>query len=406
MASRKIRHLVAKANAGGKPRHYWQPSAELRAEGWLPERLSDDEFAAMARAEVLNTDVDAWRRGEAAPSAPAAVKARAKKAPPGTVAALIADYKASRFWTKLAASTTRRSYEWALDAIQAWAGDQPARGITAPAVQAFYEAQLRRVEQQGPKRVVVETPAKAAAAVRVLRLLLQVGVRLGYLSSNPASRPGISLTRQREPLPWAPHQVVHMAAVADRLGWRSIGTAMIFNEWLGQREADVLKLPPMRVEGGAMIIRQGKTGRLVALPAHIVPHLVERARSEADRPGAVVSATHLLLNDRTGLPWNEHTFRHVFADIRAAAAAGVPAIGALPAIDAMPSCADLRFMELRHTAVTRLHEAEVSPLGISGITGHTEASVQAMCDKHYLVRTAKAAEGAFRKRLAAEGDGA
>jgi hypothetical protein len=403
MASRKIRHLVAKANAAGRLRHYWQPSAELRAEGWLPERLPDDEFAAMARAEVKNADVDAWRRGEAAPSAPAAVKARSKKAPPGTVAALIADYKASRFWTKLAASTTRRSYEWALDAIEAWAGDQPARGITAPAVQAFYEAQLRRVEQQGRKRVVIETPAKAAAAVRVLRLLLQVGVRLGYLSSNPASRPGISLTRKRDPLPWAPHQVQHMAAVADRLGWRSLGTAMLLNEWIGQREGDVLTLPPFRVEAEALVIRQGKTKRLVALPVHLVPHLVARVKGEAERDGAVVSATHLLLHDRTGQPWNEHTFRHVFAGIRAAAAAGLPAQGDQPAIDAMPSCADLRFMELRHTAVTRLHEAGVDYLGISGITGHTPGTVQAMCDKHYLVRTAKAAEGAFRKRLAAEG---
>jgi integrase len=403
MARMKIRHLVAKRNTDGTARHYWQPSAELRAEGWLPRRLPDDQGAAIDQAELLNADVDAWRKGEASPSAPPAVKARARKAPPGTVSALIADYKASRFWTKLAASTTRRSYEWALDAIDAWAGDQPARGITAPAVQAFYEAQLRRVEQQGRKKVVIETPAKAAAAVRVLRLLLQVGVRLGYLTSNPASRPGISLTRKRDPLPWSPDQVVHMAAVADRLGWRSIGTAMILNSWIGQREGDVLTLPPFRVEAEALVIRQGKTKRLVALPVHQVPHLVHRLKAEAERDGAVVSTTHLLLHDRTGQPWNEHTFRHTFADIRAAAAAGVPAQGDQPAIDAMPSCADLRFMELRHTAVTRLHEAGVDYLGISGITGHTPGTVQAMCDKHYLVRTAKAAEGAFRMRLAAEG---
>jgi integrase len=403
MASFKIRHLVAKKNTDGTARHYWQPSAELRAAGWKPRRLAQDQATAIDQAEALNADVDAWRRGDVAPSAPATVKARGKKHAPGTVSALIADYKASRFWSKLAAATTRRSYEWALDAIEAWAGDQPARGITAPAVQAFYEAQLRRVEQHGRKRVVVETPAKAAAAVRVLRLLLQVGVRLGYLGSNPASRPGISLTRKRDPRPWSPDQVRHMAAVADRLGWRSIGTAMLLNEWIGQREGDVLTLPPFRVEAEALVIRQGKTKRVVALPVHQVPHLVARLRAEAERDGAVLSPTHLLLNDRTGQPWNEHTFRHTFADIRAAAVTGLPATADQPAIDPMPSCADLRFMELRHTAVTRLHEAGVDYLGISGITGHTPGTVQAMCDKHYLVRTAKAAEGAFRKRLAAEG---
>jgi hypothetical protein len=53
--------------------------------------------------------------------------------------------------------------------------------------------------------------------------------------------------------------------------------------------------------------------------------------------------------------------------------------------------------------VTRLHEAGVDEQGIAGITGHAPGSVRAMLDRHYIVRTAKAAEGAFRRRLAAEG---
>ncbi len=117
----------------------------------------------------------------------------------------------------------------------------------------------------------------------------------------------------------------------------------------------------------------------------------------------MASATRHLRHDRNGQSWNEHTFRHMFAEVRAAAVAGLPAQGDLPAIEAMPSCADLRFMELRHTAVPRVHEAQVDCLGISGITGRTHGTMQVMCDKHYLVRTAKADEGAFRKRLAAEG---
>jgi len=68
----------------------------------------------------------------------------------------------------------------------------------------------------------------------------------------------------------------------------------------------------------------------------------------------------------------------------------------------MPSYADLRFMDLRHTAVTRLYEAGVDVQRIAGITGHTPDSVQAILDRHYIIRTAKAAEGAFRQRLEAE----
>lgn len=398
----RIRHLVEKSG-----RFYWQPAAALRAAGWRPARLPDERPAALAKAEELNAEVDRWRAGEEAPHAPPQLRRRAKHAP-GSVAALIEAYQGSRWWLGLA-PRTRADYGWCLEAIGAWAGDQPARAITPRAVEAFYQAQLRRVEGRGRTRRVVETPAKAHAMLRVLRLLLGVGERLGYLpkGSNPAARPGISLVRQRDPVLWPRAAVAHMAAVADRLGWRSVGTAILLNEWIGQREADVLALPPWSLEAGALALRQGKTGRRVVLPVHLVPHLAARLQGEAARPGAVASLSHLLLHERTGKPWNGHTFRHVFAEVRAAAAAGLAgdaARGEAP-VAAMPACAELRFMELRHTAVTRLHEAGVDDLGIAGITGHTPGSVRAILDRHYLVRTARAAEGAFRKRLAAEGEG-
>jgi integrase len=69
----------------------------------------------------------------------------------------------------------------------------------------------------------------------------------------------------------------------------------------------------------------------------------------------------------------------------------------------MPACADLRWMELRHTAVTMLHQAGLDALAISSITGHTAQSVTTIIDRHYLVRTSAAAEGAFKARLAKEG---
>lgn len=395
MATLKVRHLVVKGPAHA-PRFYWQPSADLRAAGWKLQRLHGDQAAAIARAEQLNGEVDAWRQGEAPASAPATAP-KGRRAAPGTVSALVADYKRSRFWP--ANAKTRKGYEWCLGMIEDWAGDMPARAITPPAVQAFYESQLRRVEGSGRKRRVIETPAKAAAAVRVLRVLLQVGVRLGYVTSNAAARPGVGLVRKREPQLWTPEQVAHMAATADAMGWRSIGTAILLNDWLGQRVSDVLALPPHQVEAGALVILQGKRRRRVALPLHLVPHLVERLQAERARDGAVVSATHLLVHEGTGQPWRLFTFDHVFAAIRAKAAAGDPAIG----LPALPSCAGLWFAELRHSAVTRLHEAGVDELGIASITGHTAQSVRQLLDRHYLIRTAKGAERAFRARLAAEG---
>ena len=403
MATIKIRHLVALPGKAGSTRWYWRPAAPLKAAGWKDQRLPEDEAQAMAAAEGLNAEVDAWRQGATPPHAPAAAAKRNKAAAVGSVEALVIEYKRSRWWLKLA-DRTRKDYGGYLDTIIAWAGDMPARAITGPAVEAFYAAQLRRVEGSGRKRKVVMTPAKAHAAIRVLRLLLAVGERLGYLKkgSNPAAQPGISLVRAREPVIWSRAQVLHMAATADRLGWRSVATAMLLNEWIGQREADILKLKPWRVETDALVIRQGKTGRVVRLPVYLVPHLVQRLAAEASRDGAVTSLTHLLLHEGTGSDWNEHTFRHVFAEIREAAAKGLPATVDSPELLAMPSCADLRFMELRHTAVTRLNEAGEDALGIAGVTGHSPKTCQAILDRHYLARTEKAAEGAFRKRLAAE----
>jgi hypothetical protein len=388
MATMKVRHLVEKS--GG--RFYWQPAAPLRRAGWRPVRLHGDAAAAIAKAEALNAEVDAWRRGEVAPNAPAAAARRGRKAAPGTVEALILEYKASRFWTTKAPKT-QQEYGWALETIRGWAGDMPARAVTPPAVQAFYAAQLRRVEGSGKARRVIETPAKAAAVIRVLRLLLQVGVRLGYVTSNAAAKPGLVVTRQRDPLPWSRDQVAHMVATADGMGWRSIGTAILLNEWIGQREADVLALRPWAVELEALRLRQGKTGRQVVLPVQMVPHLVARLKAERSRDGAVLSPAVALAHDRNGQPWNGHTFRHVFAEIRAKAA------------ETMPSCADLRFMELRHTAVTRLHDAGADALAISRVTGHSPKTAQSIIDQHYLVASEGGAARAFAARMQAERGG-
>ncbi|MDB5415065.1 MAG: hypothetical protein JWR10_3400 [Rubritepida sp.] len=369
--------------------------------------LPEDTAAACIKAEELNDEVDAWRHGVAGPNAPPAALERSKQAVPGSVSALIRDYKASSWWEDLA-ERTRAEYGVYLDLIEKWSGDVHARAITGPAVQAFYKACLERTEGTGKARRVIRTPARAAAAIRVLRLLLQSGERLGYLKSgtNPAANPKIKVQRQRDPQLWSPAAVTHYVAVADRLGWHSVGTAVMLNEWIGQREMDVISLGPWAKEQGALVFRQGKSQRRIALPIQHVPHLVVRLEAEQARPGRVQSLTRLLLNERTGKPWNSFTFVHTFADIRAIAAEGLPADPArgLPEMPGMPEIATLWFMELRHTAVTRNHEAGVDDLGIASITGHTPKSVRAVLDRHYLIRTEKAAARSFKQRIRAEAE--
>lgn len=412
MARKRIRYLTERPGPQG-PRYFWQPSTRLRGAGWRLTRLPDDLAGAIAMAETLNARVDAWRRGGPGPDGMrAAAPARhGTAAAAGSVDALILAYQASRFWSGLRAKT-RREYQWALAEISRWSGDAPVGAITAALVQRFYAylAERPRLDAAGgPIRgadgriEVIRTPAKAAAVIRVLRLLLRKGPALGFPRNDAADRPGVRVEKQREPRLWERADVAHMARVADALGWRSVATAILLNEWAGQRMEDVLAMPRWDMAAGHLVLRQSKRGRRVALPLHLVPQVVARLTAEAERAGALVSPSHLLVHDRTGRPWDADTFRHVFAEIRAAAAAGLPAAADRPAIEPRPQVAGLWFMELRHTAITRLNEAGVDPLDIAAITGHTEKSVRAVLERHYLVQTGRAAERAFRARLAAEG---
>ncbi|MFW5642028.1 MAG: tyrosine-type recombinase/integrase, partial [Roseicyclus sp.] len=342
----RIRYLTTRPGPHRRPRYFWQPSTALRGAGWRLVRLPDDLAAAIAAAEQLNQQVDAWRQGAAGPRNVKPAKRQAKALAAGSVAALRRDYEGSRFWAHLAPAT-QSSYRRHLDAIEAWAGDAPAGAITPPLVEKFYQ------QQRGARG-----DAAAAAAVRVLRVLLQAGVRLGYVAHNAAARPGLEVTKQRTSRLWSDADVAAMVAAADRLGWRSLGTAVLLNDWLGQRLQDVLALPRWDVADGWLAFRQGKRGRDVALPLGLVPHLVARLHQESERPGAVAHASHLLVNDRTGQPWKVDAFKHAFMDVRAAAA------------EDRPEVAGLWFMELRHTAVTRLHEAGLDALTIAGLTGH------------------------------------
>jgi hypothetical protein len=81
--SKKVRYVTSRETGGGDLRYYWQPSNELRAQGWRARPLGKDLPSALVRAEELNADVDAWRRGEIPANAPVAVKIwAARKAEP------------------------------------------------------------------------------------------------------------------------------------------------------------------------------------------------------------------------------------------------------------------------------------------------------------------------------------
>lgn len=422
MAQVKIPYLVSKPGKGGLPRWFWQPAKVLRDLGWRAQRIPDDhasyadpralEAAAIAKARRLNEELDAWRQGTApatdAPTAAPASPAPVRQAPPpGSLAAVVTSYKASRFYLPRKPKS-KRAYSQSIAVLEAWGQkggvSVPARAITPKMVQDFYT------------KLHAKTPAVANNAVRMLHILMEHARRENIITINPAHRPGL-ISAPPSGLVWPREAVELFVRIADANGRHSIGTAVLINEWLGQREGDILGLQRRALRrAGDMMFIQGKTRAGVVLPIDMVKPLADRLEAELGRQDAALGnvvpvdqkARHLIVYEPTGAPYNEHTFRHEFARIRDLVAAEVPSFEVdYPVYDAAGGITfevkttDLVYMYLRHTAVVRLGEANCEPGLIRGVTGHTLSSVNTILER-YMVRTGEMARQAFAKRLEKE----
>lgn len=394
MARVKVRYFVEKPGANG-PRYFWQPAAALRELGWEPERLPDERVAAIARAEALNAQLDAWRTGAPMPAVDETkpVKTPARGPQPGTISDLIRRYRASRHYPKN--EKTRRGYEQNIKVIEAWAGDTPVHAVTPKRIEKLY-AGLR-----------VNTPSKANAVVTMLRMLLKHAIREEMIRSHPAleADPGLEAVESSARL-WPIDAISLFVEVADRMGWHSVGTAVVINHWIGQRQGDILTMKRNAYRGGVFHVRQRKTDARVSVPhspwvqrrvdAELKRQDERRNRDEQERKIVATPQAELLLCESTGAPWKEDHFRHIFAQIRAAAAEewGTFFLEDGTTVDTL----DLQFLHLRHTAVTELAIMGCTTLQIGGITGHTPKSVETILNR-YLVRTSELAAAATAKRL-------
>ncbi len=385
MARINVPYLIAKPGRGGTTRYFWQPSTTLRALGWTSERLSDDPGEAIERAKELNAQLEAWRKGET--SAPRSTGEDGQtKDPiirPGSVADLIRRYKVSRFYTKKT-ETTRRGYDAHLRTIEAWAGRDLVKDIDAGDIQDLYEQFYER------------TPAKAAALIRVARLLFQCAVRFNMRTDNPATKPGLEGSEFCGKL-WPLDAVLLVVEAADRAGRHSIGTAVLINWWLGQRLGDILTLKRSQYRDGQIWITQSKTASRIAVPHS--PLVASRIDAEIARLTArkIVSLdSPLIVHENTGHAYNIRNFRKDFVAIRTAAAAEWSTFtlddGSTVTLN------ELHYRFLRHTAITELAAAGCDAPLIATFSGHKVKSVEQILE-HYLVRTSELARVAAEKRM-------
>jgi integrase len=158
----------------------------------------------------------------------------------------------------------------------------------------------------------------------------------------------------------------------NKVASEPLRAALVLGLWTGQRQGDLLRLRWTAYNGRFIEVRQPKTKARVIIPTAAALRATLRALRRRRK------AATILTNSR-GLPWTSSGFRASWR--KACAAAGI---------------AELRFNDLRGSAVTRLAEAGATEPEIAAITGHRLGYVTQVMDR-YLNRSKALAQNAIAK---------
>lgn len=247
----------------------------------------------------------------------------------GSMGALAAAWYASTGFTNLK-PPSQRTYRAHLESLLVEFKDDAVADVQARHL-------LTILDKKGAK-----TPAAANALRNVLRQILQFAFERGWRNDNPM-RDVRRVRYTKTPIrTWSEDDIAQFEA-----RWPS-GTrarlALYLMLFTGQRRSDVIRMGPQHVRGNTIMVKQQKTGTLLALPLH------HALRAELPQ------AKHLaFLMTELGAPFASPTaFYNWFVDC--AAKAELPK-GLSP-------------HGLRKATVVRLLEAGATPHQVMSITGH------------------------------------
>lgn len=441
----KPAYFAERVNAGGAVRYYWKASQRLAPlllgslQPWSKGivRLADDRATAAGECERITAAVKAYLnqalgRSEASPeaahgaaSAPAARFVLRQSA--GTLSHAIATYKQSQRYRDNEPAT-QKQYDWILGVIEDWAGH---RRLASLSLAIVGEAAARLEGNPRKQQLFLQLLAMVIDRDTLGRALAK-----GEVVPNPARYllRDLKAPEAEGGWIWPRWAVPYFTRAADLLGYPSVGTAITLNEWLAQRTGDILEQPRQLYRDGVLHVVQSKTDQYVPLPLAANAALAARLEWQfAHETRSTIQSFRpatLLICEDTRAAWKKDWFRSVFHRIRSAVAGaddaragdldllagnGMHPIGAL-VLDAVPKrmwrqmrsgalgtpavpTASLWFAHLRHTGITRMHQAGCSDEEICSVSGHTKP---ATVYKHYRAVTIERARSAFDRRLAFE----
>jgi len=326
------KYVQAWVDHDGRAHHYFRrpgfPRVRLPGLPWSPSFMAEYEKAISGARTAIG----------------------AGRVKPGSVAAVIAEYKDSREFFGSKSAGTQRMRRGILDRFRAAYGDRPFALLPPEWIEALLDSK----------------PPHAARSWRAtLRSLCQFGVKRRYLRTDPTANIKQRAIKGDGFHTWTEDEI------SQFVRFHPLGTkprlALALLLYTAQRRSDVVRMGRQHIRDGWLHVKQEKTDKPLAIPVH--PEL-----------RAVLDATpseHLtFLVTATGKPYGPNHFSETFREW--CDAAGLP-----------KRCTA---HGLRKAACRRFAEAECSGPEIMSISGHATLKE--------LVRYTKAADQAKMARNA------
>ncbi|MCR6660509.1 MAG: tyrosine-type recombinase/integrase [Asticcacaulis sp.] len=281
----------------------------------------------------------------------------------GVLATLVAEWRASTDFARLSASS-RRNYDLAATKVLDRFGDMPISALDDPRVRGHFKRW---------RDSMAETPRAADYAATTLARILSVALDNGRIHYNYAARLGRLYSSDRAEKVWSKEQIALFVEKAPA----SLSLALMLALATGQREGDLLKLTWADFDGERIKVSVSKKkpgAPRVKLTIRLLDYAAD-ALNSLER-----TSTHILTNSR-GLPWTASGFRASWRK----------------AFGKIFTDTDLHFHDLRGTAITQLTIAGCTTREIASITGHSEKTVEAVLNAHYLGDQTPLAERAIAR---------
>ncbi len=179
-------------------------------------------------------------------------KARRVEHPPGSLGALIVDFKTDNRGYKKVRASTRRQYDAVLEKLRIAHGHRPVAGMTPGRIEKAFLVPL------------ADKPGAALAVLKILRLLVKHAILHDWLKHDPTT--GLDRPDLQEVRSWTDAEIEEFEA-----RW-PVGTkqrlAFALHLFLGQRRSDVCRMTEADIGAGTIRVVQQKTGAKLEILLH------------------------------------------------------------------------------------------------------------------------------------------